>query len=109
RPSSPHGDVRVSTTRQPSAPVQPEGSGLDTDRHELDASRSDLTKLARGGSLNLVGGLVRGVLSFLLVLVITHGLHSAGTGIFFEAVAVFTILTSVGDLGASAGLVREVS
>jgi O-antigen/teichoic acid export membrane protein len=71
--------------------------------------RGDLQLLARGGSLNLIGGVVRAVLGFALVIVVTRGLHSQGSGLLFEAIALFTILTNTAELGADTGLVRQVS
>jgi len=73
-----------------------------------DAARQDLTTLARGGALNLVGAVATGVLHFLLLLVVTRGLAAGGTGAFYEAVALFLILSSAAALGADVGLSRMV-
>jgi O-antigen/teichoic acid export membrane protein len=48
------------------------------------------------------------VFGFALGVVITRGLGSAGAGVFFEAIALFTILTTVGQLGADVGVVRWI-
>ena len=72
-------------------------------------SRGDLHELARGGMLSLIGTVAGGLLSFSLVVVITRGLGSAGTGIFFQSIALFTILETTARLGADTGLVRMVS
>jgi O-antigen/teichoic acid export membrane protein len=72
----------------------------------IDAHRIDLSALARGGALGLAGGLLFAVFGFLLVLVISHGLGATGAGAFFEAVALFMILTRVAQIGADVGVVR---
>jgi O-antigen/teichoic acid export membrane protein len=71
-------------------------------------SREDLSVLARGGTLNLVGAVVDGVLSFALVVVVTRGLRAGGAGAFFEAVGLFTILAAVVGFGADVGLARTI-
>ncbi len=65
-----------------------------------------LSALARGGALNLIGLVVSGVMQIVLTIVVARGLKAEGTGAFFEAVALFTILANVGELGADTGLVR---
>jgi O-antigen/teichoic acid export membrane protein len=66
----------------------------------------DLSILARGGTLNLLGFAVSGLMQVALTVVVARGLGAQGTGAFFEAVALFTILSNVGELGADTGLVR---
>jgi O-antigen/teichoic acid export membrane protein len=73
-----------------------------------EATRQDLTTLARGGALNLVGAVATGVLHFVLVLIIARALDTGGTGAFFEAVALFLILSAAAALGADIGLSRMV-
>jgi O-antigen/teichoic acid export membrane protein len=73
-----------------------------------DAGRADLSQLARGGMLNLVGAVGNGLLSFVLVVVVTRGLRAGGAGAFFEAVALFMILAGIAGLGADAGLSRTI-
>ena len=53
--------------------------------------------VARGGSLNLIGALASGLLQFALVVVVTRSLTKGGAGAFFEALAVFVILTNIGS------------
>jgi hypothetical protein len=65
-----------------------------------DAARQDLTTLARGGALNLAGAVATGPLHFVLLVVVTRGLNAAGTGAFYEAVALFLILSSAVALGS---------
>jgi O-antigen/teichoic acid export membrane protein len=73
-----------------------------------DAAQRDLTTLARGGALNLAGAMATGLLHFVLLVVITRGLQAQGTGAFYEAVALFLILSSAAALGADVGLSRMV-
>ena len=69
----------------------------------------ELRRLARGGTLNLVGFVLSGVFAFLLAIVVTRLVGARGAGIFFAAVAVFTILSNVTELGADTGIVRYVA
>ncbi len=73
-----------------------------------DAARRDLTTLARGGALNLVGAAATGLCNFVLLVVVARGLRAQGTGAFYEAVALFLILSSAATLGADVGLSRMV-
>jgi O-antigen/teichoic acid export membrane protein len=63
----------------------------------------------RGGSLNLAGFVASGVFGFALAIVVTRGLGEAGAGVFFSAVATFTIVSNVAELGADTGIVRYVA
>ena len=73
-----------------------------------DPSR-DLSRLARGGALNLAGSVAYGVLNFVLVIIITRGLGKDASGVFFEAVALFVIASNTAELGADTGLVRMIA
>jgi O-antigen/teichoic acid export membrane protein len=57
----------------------------------------------------LVGSLGSAILSFLLVLILTRMLGPLRSGLFFESVGLFTILSNTAELGADTGLVRSVS
>jgi O-antigen/teichoic acid export membrane protein len=72
-------------------------------------SSTELAGVARGGAFALVGAVVSAMFGFLLVVVVTRGLHTSGAGVFFTAVAMFTILSNTAKLGADTGLVRMVS
>ena len=74
-----------------------------------EAPRAELRSLVRGGSLNLAGFVASGVLGFALAIVVTRGLGEAGAGVFFSAVATFTIVSNVTELGADTGIVRYVA
>lgn len=69
-------------------------------------TRPHLAVVARGWALNLLGTASHGVLTLVLVFVITRGLGAGEAGAFFEAVAVFSILTNSTTLGADTGIVR---
>jgi O-antigen/teichoic acid export membrane protein len=71
-------------------------------------TRAELREVARGGAVTLAGNVASSLLGFVLVVVISRGLHAGGAGMFFEAVALFTILTSVAALGADTGLLRII-
>ena len=45
-------------------------------------------------------------MQIVLAVVVARGLGAGGTGAFFEAVALFTILSNFGELGADTGLVK---
>ena len=73
-----------------------------------DHGMSDLRTLAGGSTVTLVGMIAKGALGFVLVLVVTRGLGPQGSGLFFQATALFLILAAV-KMGADTGLVRFVS
>lgn len=76
---------------------------------EGGSGTGDLHTLARGGTLAVLGGVLNGILGFLLVVVVSRALGPVGSGLFFEAVGIFTILTIAAEFGASAGMVRSVA
>jgi O-antigen/teichoic acid export membrane protein len=93
------GDPREAPTAGPA------GTAVPADAE----GRGDLSTLARGGMLNLVGAAATGVLSFILVVVLTRGLGRSGYGAFVSAMGLFTILSRTSELGADTGLVRTVA
>jgi O-antigen/teichoic acid export membrane protein len=68
-----------------------------------------LTTVARRGTLNLVGAAVNGLLSFVLVVIVTRMLHARGSGVFFEATSIFMLAGTVAKFGSDTGLVRFIS
>jgi O-antigen/teichoic acid export membrane protein len=70
--------------------------------------KADLTTLARGGSRSFIGGIVSAVLGFVFIVVIARGLKAGRAGVFFEALALFNILSNIAELGADTGLVRMI-
>ena len=87
-------------------PVPPPGA-RDGAPHE-DVRARDLRRLARGSALNLAGSLVAAVLNLVLPVLITRGLAHPNAGVFFQATALFTVLVSVGTIGADTGVVRSL-
>lgn len=76
----------------------------------IDTSAEDhVGAVARGGAFNLVGSVVYGVASFVLLALITNGLGARRAGPVVVAIAVFTVLSRFAELGASTGVVRMVS
>lgn len=69
-------------------------------------STRDLTRVARGGGINLAGSMIGGVLSFVLVLLITNAFPAADAGAFFALSSLFLILLAAVELGANTGLVK---
>jgi O-antigen/teichoic acid export membrane protein len=70
---------------------------------------SDTAALASGGAINVIGGVTNGLLSFVFTIMIARALHASGAGAFYIAVAVFSILALVSELGASSAIVRTIS
>jgi O-antigen/teichoic acid export membrane protein len=73
------------------------------------AAGSDLKNVARGGSIATVGAIVASAGGLLLTVVVGRGLGADGAGLFFEAVAVFSIASSVAMFGADTTLLRNLS
>ncbi len=73
------------------------------------STKPETQSLAAGGLVNLTAAGLRAVLGFGFVVIIARHLHASGSGPFFEATAVFSILTIVCPLGARVAVVRAVS
>lgn len=71
--------------------------------------RHHLSMVARGGVLNLVGAASGGLLSFVVVVIVTRGLGPRRAGAFFVAAALFSVLAKTLELGADIGIVRAIS
>lgn len=67
-----------------------------------------MRQLARSSGLNLAGSIVAATLNLLLPVLITRNLTKDDAGIFFQATALFTVLVSVGTLGADTGVLRAL-
>lgn len=59
--------------------------------------------------INLAGAIVGGLLGFVLVVIITNELGPRGSGAFFVAIAMFSLLSNTLELGADTGSVRTIS
>src|SRR6266480_425277 len=88
---------------------KPSMGSVDPSGGPDQASRGDLSLLARGGVVNLAGGAIYGILGFVVVTVVARGLTASGTGLFFEGDALFNISTDILVLGADVGLVKFIS
>ena len=66
-------------------------------------------RLAQSGLLGLLGSVVAAAAAFAVALVVGNALGAYGTGLFFQAVGIFTIASQVLRLGTNSGIVRAVS
>jgi O-antigen/teichoic acid export membrane protein len=69
----------------------------------------DVSTLARRSSLNLIGAALFGLFSFASLVIVARGFGPERSGTFLEAVAFFTIATSLVVFGFDESLVRAVS
>ncbi len=69
-------------------------------------SEPHLSRLARGGALNLVGAASAGIMGLALVLAVAHTYPQKVAGAFFATTSLFVILNAVSGLGSDAGLLR---
>lgn len=65
--------------------------------------------LARGGMVSLFGSGFAALAALLLTAIVGNVLGVDGTGVFFQAMGIFTILTQVLRLGTNSGIVRFIS
>jgi O-antigen/teichoic acid export membrane protein len=80
--------------------------GLDA---HLDGAAPHVRAVARGGALNLFGSVVYGVANFAFLVVLTNELGASRAGAVLVAIALFTIMSRLAELGASTGLIRTIS
>ena len=102
------------SARPPSNGVRTRGGAVSSEVETVAAPAAsepapELRQLARGGTLNLVGFVLSGLFAFALAIVVTRLVGAHGAGTFFAAVAVFTILSNITELGADTGIVRYVA
>ena len=69
----------------------------------------DVSTLARRSALNIAGGVLFGLFSFASLVIVARGFGPARSGVFLEAVAFFTIATSLVVFGFDESMVRAVS
>jgi O-antigen/teichoic acid export membrane protein len=96
----------------PGVPDHPAAAGRADEARTRGGSEhraADLSTLARGGLLNLVGAAIGGLCGFLLVVVLTRGLGPQRVGAFFVGVALFQIVANTAELGSDTGLVRMIA
>lgn len=65
--------------------------------------------LARSGVVSLLGSAFAALAALLLTAIVGNALGAAGTGLFFQALGIFTIVTQVLRLGTNSGIVRFIS
>ena len=82
------------------------GAPRDETAESRNRHEETLTRLARGGSLNLVGAAVSGAVGVLMVVVVARAMDVTAAGSFFAATSIFLIVVAVVELGADTGLVR---
>jgi O-antigen/teichoic acid export membrane protein len=78
------------------------------ERMHDESRRRDLSTVARGGVLNLVGLVGGAIFNAALIIVVTHNLGRSSVGMFLEGVAFFNIVSSVTLWGADVGVVRQI-
>ncbi|MFG1871170.1 lipopolysaccharide biosynthesis protein [Micromonospora arborensis] len=74
------------------------------DEPSVDATTA-ARRSVRTGLAGLAGAAANGLLGFLLVVVITRGYGTVGSGTFFTAVGIVTVTAAVCTLGAETGLI----
>lgn len=89
------GDASADSSSPPDPP------GPRADEHS-----AQLQRLARRGTISVIGAAFSGLFGVVLVLVVTNGFSPAVAGTLFAATAAFLILESVALLGTDTGLVR---
>ena len=65
--------------------------------------------LARSGALSLAGSAFAALAALALTALVSNSYGPDGTGVFFQAVAVFTVVTQVLKLGTNSALIRFVT
>ena len=66
-------------------------------------------RLVRSGMLGLVGSVVSALAAFAITVVVGNTLGARGTGLFFQALGIFTIASQVLRLGTNSSIVRSIS
>jgi O-antigen/teichoic acid export membrane protein len=66
-------------------------------------------RLARSGSYSLFGSSFAAIAAFGLTVLVANGLGAYGTGLFFQAMGLFTIASQVFRLGTNSSIVKLIS
>jgi len=72
-------------------------------------SAGDLSNLASGWLLNLLGIASTAIFGFAFGIVVARSLGAAGSGVFFVAVTLFMLLQAASEFGSGTGMVRTVA
>lgn len=86
-----------------SPPGQAPGSAVE--RREM-RERNELSRIVRGGALNLVGAVVAAAAGFGLTVIVTNGFPTEVAGTLFSLTSAFLIVLGLATLGTETGLVR---
>ncbi|TCB95312.1 lipopolysaccharide biosynthesis protein [Micromonospora zingiberis] len=87
-----------------SFPVRPVAAAAPAESAS-DSAATEARRGARSGVAGLFGAAVNGLMGFVLVVVITRGYGTEGSGVFFAAIGVVTVAAAVCVLGAETGLI----
>jgi O-antigen/teichoic acid export membrane protein len=85
------------------------GDGVSPDRRSHTVGPQpvdDMLSVARGGATNVLGIGANGILQFLLVVVVSRAMGPGGAGVFYQAIALFMIVTAAAQFGSDAGVIR---
>ncbi|MFC3994834.1 lipopolysaccharide biosynthesis protein [Nocardiopsis sediminis] len=74
-----------------------------------DGGDAELSRVARGGALNVAGAVAGAALNTGLIVLLARAFPQDTAGLLFSATSVFLIAAAVADLGASTGLVYFVA
>ncbi|MGC5032102.1 lipopolysaccharide biosynthesis protein [Micromonospora sp. DT229] len=83
---------------------QPPATGGPADPAS-DPAATEARRGARSGAAGLFGAAVNGLMGFVLVVVITRGYGTEGSGVFFATIGVVTVAAALCVLGAETGLI----
>ena len=81
----------------------------DTGGHGAATPRPGLSRIARGGLLNLTGAAISAVAGVVLVVAVTRALPPAEAGVFFTLTSLFLLAQMAARLGTNTGLVYFVA
>lgn len=76
---------------------------------DRQAATDRLGRAARGSVWNLAGAAISASANFALTILVTRVLARSDAGVFFSATALFLLVTALGQLGTSTGLVYFIS
>lgn len=86
-----------------------EPRGYSDGRDGRPADGAGLTKVARGGTLNLAGAIISAAASVGLTVIITRSFDQAVVGTFFVATSLFLIVEAITNLGAYNGTIYFIA
>ena len=105
--------ARDAGSRPPAHGPRPHQSGVPVASSERSGPAGGLSGasvvVARSSLVNLVAMVLGASMSFGLVVLASRLLQPHGAGVFFELIALFTILSNTFELGADTGLTRWIS